>query len=188
MVKTRLRKFLEEIKDRDTKIKIGAKNGSGFFYVGTVGDFLDKSEKYEQADIIYFDNRVKRANENLEMMLNADTSFSGFAKKQYRKWENTSTRPNFSTDAYYLFLRGHAAQLLKKFQSYISERTIRSERTSLMSRVVTDHFIADKIVEPGNVMVIQIDGKESGQYWTTDEAETIPSIKFNGVIDGEINE
>ena len=57
-----------------------------------------------------------------------------------------------------------------------------------MSRVVTDHFIADKIVEPGNVMVIQIDGKESGQYWTFDEAESTPAIKFSGNNDEETNE
>lgn len=187
MVKTRLKKFLEGIEDKDTKIKVGANNGSGYFYVGTVGDFLDNSEKYDQADVSYFDNRVKRANDNLEMMLNADTSFSGFAKKQYRKWENTATRPNFSTDAYDLFLRSHSDQLFKKFRTYINERKYRADRTPLMSRCITNSFYADKVVEPAGVIVIQIEGRESGQFWTMDEAEW-PEIKFSGNIDEESHE
>lgn len=184
----RLKKFLEGIENKKTKIKVGAKNGSGFFYVGTVGDFLDQSEKYEWADITYFDNRVKRANDNLEMMLNADTSYSGYAKKQYRKWENTGMRPNFTVDSYDVFLRGHAKQVLKKFQTYISEKQYRADRTPLMSRMVTDNFDADRVVEPAGVMVIQIDGRESGQYWTFDEAESTPAIKFSGNNDEETNE
>lgn len=182
-----LKTFLK-LRDRDTRIKVGAQNGSGFFYMGTVGDFLDNSEKYEQADISYYDNRVKRADDNLQAMLNVDTSFSGFAKKQYRKWENAGVRPNFSTDAYNLFLRGHAEQLVKKFQSYINERKYRGERTPLMNRKVTDFFAADKVVEPEDVLVLKIDGRESGQYWTFDEAESTPAIKFNGNNDEEANE
>lgn len=182
-----LKTFLK-LRDRDTQIKVGAQNGSGFFYIGTVGDFLDNSEKYEQADISYFDNRVKRANENLESTLNADTSYSGFAKKQYRKWENTGTKPIFSTDAYNQFLCGHASQLLKKFQTFINERKYRGERTPLMSRKVTDFFAADKVAEPEDVLVIQIEGRESGQYWTFDEAESIPAVKFSGYAEEEDNE
>lgn len=182
-----LKTFLK-LRDRGTRIKVGAENGSGFFYMGTVGDFLDNSEKYEQADITYFDNRVKRADDNLEAMLNADTSYSGYAKKQYRKWENTGMRPNFTVDSYDVFLRGHAMQVLKKFQTFISERQYRAARTPLMSRQVTDFFGADKVAEPEDVLVIQIEGRESGQYWTFDEAESIPALKFSGNNDEETNE
>lgn len=57
-----------------------------------------------------------------------------------------------------------------------------------MSRMVTDNFDADRVVEPAGVMVIQIDGRESGQYWTFDEAESTPAIKFSGNNDEETNE
>lgn len=181
----RLKRTLEGIEDKETRIKIGAKDGSGFFYVGTVGDFLNHSDEYEQADIAYFDNRVRRSNNNLETILNTDTSYSGYAKRQYGKWKNTGTRPNFTMDGYEVFLRGHAVQVLKKFQTYISERQYRADRTSLMSRMVTNVFDADEVVEPAGVRVIQIEGKESGQFWTMDEAKW-PVIKFSG--NGDDNE
>lgn len=57
-----LYKTIKNIKDKSTIIKIGAVDGSGFFYLGTVGDYIENKEKYEEMDRAHFENRLKRAN------------------------------------------------------------------------------------------------------------------------------
>ena len=180
----KLRMVLDIIEDKTQKIKIGADNGSSFFYVGTVEDFTANESKYEQADISYYDNCVKSAEDNLDALLNADTSFSGYAKAQYRKWVTVSARPNFSTSAYSVFLENHAHQLMVKFDSLIKERKNRLERLVLMERPVTQKFNADITVEPDGVIVLSVKGNEIGAFWTTDEADG-PQIKFGRNNDSE---
>lgn len=171
----RLKKFLEK-QERETKIKIGADNGSSWFYVGTVGDFLDNEETYEEKDISYFDNRVNSASDNLDIALNADTSYSGYAKQQYRQWKNKSTRPNFTVQGYNTFLEYTAKQMTIKFQSFVKERTIRAERLPIMSREIVETRKADRVADPG-VLNILITGYEKGAFWVTEEADG-PTVKF----------
>lgn len=179
MRKMTLEKHLEGIENKATKIKIGAANGSSFFYCGTVEDFTANADKYEELNISHWDIRVDRANDKLDKELNEDTSYSGYTKAQFRRWKSTNTRPNFTMDGYEHFLKDHAKLLEQKFQTLINERKGRADRVALMSRVVTDSFLANTTIEPDETRVIMVEGTERGAFWTTSEAGE-PTMRYGG--------
>ena len=174
-----LYRTIKNIKDKSTIIKIGAVDGSGFFYLGTVGDYLENKEKYEEMDRAHFENRLKRANENFEYLLNLDTSFSGYAKRQYRNFKNSGQLPNFSMIGYNQFLELHSQQLITKYNTLNQEKAISANNSPLNSREVKEVFEAERVAEPNGATVIIIKGSEMGVYWTTDETE-LPTMELRG--------
>lgn len=183
-----LKEFLEEL-DASTKIKIGAENGSSFFYVGVVEDLLNNLSQYDEKDHKHYDDRVNNVERRLQVALNKDTSYSGFAKRQYNDWKNKKRKPIFDVDSYNVFLKKHSESIQKLFESLVKEKTIRFERKKLGVREVINTFVADTNVEPVMCIVIIIEGDECGVFWDTNESPnsqmSFGTSDSEGDIDGE---
>ena len=67
----------------------------------------------------------------------------------------------------------------QKFQTLINERKGRADRVALMSRVVTDSFLANATIEPDETRVIMVEGTERGAFWTISEAGE-PTMRYGG--------
>lgn len=178
--------------DPKEKIKIGAKNGSGFFYVGTAEDFLFHLTEYEKGNSTYYDERMKKSESRLLSELNKDTSFSGWAKSQFKRWRTKGSTPKFEVDDYNDFLKSYSALITKLFNCVKQRKQNKILRKPLPTRQVSNHFIADYAVEDDKVIAITIEGKENGAFWGLYETDGKPHLKYvenedsiEGVDDGD---
>lgn len=169
------------------KIKIGAKNGTGYFYMGTVRDFLESKEVFRDMDHAYFEKRKKSAEKNFNTELYRDVSVSAFVRKEFQKDKIAGERPIFTQAAYEQFVANYLKCLSKKYQKLLKERQIFITHVPLLNRTVVEDFNADQSVDD-NTMAIIIEGHEMGAYWMFSEAKSLPTMKFSFVAPDEEEE
>lgn len=161
-------------------IKIGS--NSGYFYVGKLGDLhlaeLDAKCKG------YAIQRLTNARKNLDTCLKNAPTPGSFAKVRIQRYDATGiTREGWEV---------RLDEFFKQVNADLNAINVAQERldgyVSILDREVKDVKKSIRAVDPG-VTSIVIEGYEDGAYWTTDEAETLPSTKFGidteGVDDEE---
>lgn len=174
--------------DPEQPIKIGAKDGSSFFYLGTPKDMLatfdTSSTRYGEYDMVIYnayERAIKRYEEQVSDSYNdamkyaqehgAELTAKGF-KKALRTIFNSDTAKN-----------------ILKMENKLAEAVAHQRQTkSMQDREVMDSFKADKVVD--DCLAIIVEGFEYGRYWTTDEApkdggNVKPSIKLSNSAEGE---
>lgn len=174
--------------DPEQPIKIGAKDGSSFFYVGTPADMLatfdTSSKRYGEYDMVIY-RSYERAIKNYEIEANAAYE-SAMKDAQERGAELTAK--GFKK-ALRIIFNSDASKAILKIEDKLAKTTAHQRQTkSLQDREVMDSFIADKVVD--DCFAIIVEGFEYGRYWTMDEApkdgDTVkPSIKLNNSAEEE---
>lgn len=180
-----LREYLME-KDEGTLLKIGANDGSSFFYCGTAGDFL---ANIENIDRILFD-KTRAAKERMKKEFlksmqgfiytekaaeTAKRNAEGKEEKKgkekdmtYTEWTEMKIRE--STEGLRMAYNEWLAIVAQKQAAAIAAEKLVSEPRSVLDRKVITVFLADAIVEPEVTINVLVYGWEIGQYWTLDEA------------------
>jgi len=180
-----LREYLTE-KDDGTLIKVGANDGSSFFYCGTAGEFLANIEAIDEGLRDKTKNAMKvlrreflksmqgfSYSENGETMAarNAETKTETTAENDMSFTAWTEQKIKESTEglrrAYNEWLAGVGQ---KQADAIAAEKLMREEKSVLEREVITV-FAADAIVEPELTLCVLIFGWENGQYWTMDEVK-----------------
>ena len=169
---------------RDSRLKVGAADGSGFFYIGTVGDFLDNIDKYSE-------RTLKALNISAENTLNSFIAMSRCfpAPDEYFKWGEETPLGTILDDIKRTESRfdwhgsnNSAMQYFKNLSLYIKKTSEHRRRAQtaearvkqfvpFASRDVEDIFIASSVVEPEETLVFMIEGFEFGDYWSSDEVK-----------------
>lgn len=173
---------LLETLDPEQPIKIGAKDGSSFFYVGTPADMLatfdTSSKRYGEYDMVIY-RSYERAIKNYAVESNA--AYENAMKDAAERGAELTAK-GFKK-ALRIIFNSDAAKVIRKVEDKLAKTTANQRQTkSLKDREVMDSFIADKVVD--DCLAIIVEGFEYGRYWTMDEApkdgDTVkPSIKLN---------
>ena len=174
---------LLETLDPEQPIKIGAKDGSSFFYVGTPADMLatfdTSSKRYGEYDMVIY-RSYERAIKNYE--IEANVAYDN-AMKDAEKRGAELTAKGFKK-ALRLIFNSDASKAILKIEDKLAKTTAHQRQTkSMQDREVMDSFKADKVVD--DCLAIIVEGFEYGRYWTMDEApkgfgdRVKPSIKLN---------
>lgn len=170
-----LREFLKEKKDEGIEfVKIGAKNGSGFFYAGYIQDFEDRLETFNTQ----FQNETKAGAERVKTHFiqytskfsaqsalkkaPGDDDLNKFAKSRIEE-ATKSIREEFD-----MWLSNCARISMEMSDAY----KLVNKPVPVMDRQVLDTFMASDIVEDEPTVVAIIYGWENGSFWTIDEAKT----------------
>ena len=168
----------------NARLKVGAANGSGFFYIGTVKDFLDNIDKYSE-------RTLKALNISAENTLNSFIAMSRCfpAPDEYFKWGEETPLGTILDDIKRTESRfdwhgsnNSAMQYFKNLSLYIKKTSEHRRRAQtaearvkqfvpFASRDVEDIFIASSVVEPEETLVFMIEGFEFGDYWSSDEVK-----------------
>lgn len=150
-------------------IKIGS--NSGYFYVGKTGD-LDIYELDAKCKG-YAIQRLTNARKSLDACLKNAPTPGSFAKVRIQRY-----------DAAGIDMDGWNARLedfFKQVNAGLKAINVAQERidgyVSILDRDVKDMRKSIQTADKGVVSIV-IEGYEDGAYWTTDEAETLPSTKF----------
>lgn len=166
-----LKKTLRKL-DPGQKIKVGAKEATSFFYVGTVDDLLDNIQVYNAYCKLHIEKTRKRAEDLLKSTIANYPTLADYAKS-----ECLMTKPRLNYDGY--------IKVVNEWFNSVKKLNERKERKSvwdnefikLPDREVLEVAMCDPTSDY-NVMRIIIRGHEYGKYWTADEAPKIPSCAF----------
>ena len=137
----------------DTAIKLGSKDGSGFFYCGTIRDLMNKCGTYD------------------EILYNREAHLIKRCQERIRQMENGPVPEHMDKDQFDAELerrRARLAWLQESHKNYIH----------LADREVIQDYDATGFDE-GAIIVI-IEGYENGAYWTLDEVKTPMSFARGG--------
>ena len=153
----------------DQKIKIGAKGGTSFFYIGTAEDFVDNIWPYTTAAREWNNGNCARAENLLRQALGKDHSPRDYCEKILLDPLSYPTMQGYQS-----YVENYFANIATQKKYY--ERALKSKNCfrPLYEREVLEERKAD--ADPGYLILI-ITGMESGIYWTSDEV-TPPSLTF----------
>lgn len=160
----KLKKQLETLPD-EALIKVGAKNGSGWFYVGTVEELKRYMDVYN--DTVY--NRwkyiVKNATERLERAVDNTPTWAMYIRGTAKTMGIDTA--DFSFESYLKSCRRYESKLMKMRTLKQKYERIRDSYIHLEKREVVSCEKSDPVVDA--TFNIIIDGSETGVVWTSDE-------------------
>ena len=149
--------FGQFVKKNTGDIKVGAKNGTNFFYIGTCEDFLDRIEGYEEKILDYNNARLRGAKARFY------TTSQNFPTPETYIKRNPKAK---STD--------YLKALDQWFNDYRRRKQIYEEwaewmrtYTALQNRKVFDSYAATGYDE--GYTIVLVEGQERGSYWTANE-------------------
>ena len=157
--------------DNDMGMKVGAYDGNGFYYIGTVGDFAENIIEYDNAVKDRAVKQVKKSEKALKETLSSAPKLEDYAKEQLKKDIKDLTFMGFQVEVEIWF---HDVEVKQKTLAKREERL--KSFIHLAHRNVRDYAMCDTGVEE-NCLRVLLDGHENGAFWMMNEA-TPPSLRF----------
>lgn len=150
----KIEELLKDYPD-DYDLKVGAKNGAGYFYCGTVGDFKANIDKISDVIRNHLEQKYKNHSRTVEYDINNFISTA-----QAYDYVDISDRisafePMILQIAKHINTKRNANERLRKF-------------VPIKERDVADSFIS---MLEDNCLAVTIDGTESGKFWGGFEAD-----------------
>ena len=161
MKENNLKKVMQDL-PADAKCKVGTETGACYFFIGTVGEFLDNLDKIDELAKAFLDRRLRVARKNLLTMVNAPMDLETYGKTEYNKLPY-DILPDFSVEGFHKA----RAEYLKKLQNratYVMDcdRAI-DLRVPLERREIVNISRSDKLI--GDGIIIIVEGDEAGRWW-----------------------
>lgn len=145
----------------EMNVKIGAKDGSAFFYCGTLTRLKYSFDIIDDNLQNWYMQRVEDTKAKLQRALNREWSPSVYASCRYRRSGTVGTY-----EEYMKAVQAYFAELEKIRREHISAKEKCQNREPLYLRTIYEFY--PSIDEP-NTTIIIITGDEPGKYWTTNE-------------------
>lgn len=190
-----LKDLLMSIPD-NTMLKIGAVNGSSYFYVGTAEDFLDNLETYTEQGYKSFKKTLKSTTADWNLQKEAFPEYPSSCTSDLGRMDISSwllkIRKGFCTPSENL-PNGIWSKRMYRFINDLSNWTIQTEKRRKSAeaakyrfdhfkpydkRDIVDTFWATDGVEDGEVLVVHIEGWELGYWWLVSEVKKRPAYKI----------
>lgn len=171
-----LKRILREL-DPNQKIKVGSKESSCFWYVGTADDMLKNLQVYNAYCDLHIDTMRSNAEGNLKRALAAFPS-----PADYARCELECKKPRLTAEGYMSALNVWFADIIRLNEK--KEQKVRwdKEYQRIDDREVLESTMSDPTVE-NDVMRIIVHGHEHGKYWMFCEAPRLPSCAFAASFD-----
>ena len=177
-----------------TRVKVGAEDGNGYFYCGTAEHLLAHLDEYSAEMEAYFRNLRDTAQEELEDLKNRPpkepTDWRALKQKSAGKViaeiiKRAHEGEQTGQDRLILKYLAEVGRYTTKMQQ-VHEKLARAQKLAedfvpLGERHVAERFQADSVAEPLPVTVLKVRGVEGGKYWTVDEAKDKP-FALTGVL------
>ena len=174
----KLKEYLKSL-DSNATIKVGGKDGSGYFYVGTPADMLENMDKYNGMLIKSADKQVKFARDELDWFIEGlvtDVKVAGLRIDS-----------NHLKDVLEYCLKDETLKAaIKSKNKYESYKRHRGVMGVLGEREVEEEIPADSAADEG-VQIVLVSGYEIGRFWFTGDVKKdksgnlIPCLKTSNM-------
>ena len=194
--------LLEKLNELDDgmKLKVGAVNGTSYFYCGTVGEFKARVGEYSRkGEKIYRDSAERAQTEMDNVIRDRPKIPSGFANILDKRFIDVLD------EVYECATSEVRSPMQLRMVRYVAELGVWARKADAVrrrmktskallgvwipyeERKVSTWFMADATVEPEETVIVQIDGHECGEYWLISDADGKKhfSIKAIGTSEGE---
>jgi len=166
-------KLMKILKDTTCKnVKVGAKDGSGFFYAGTVNNFIENFDMIDKACKKEAKDTANRRKEELDKLCSSAPTPEMWARKCVAR-DNLDDlncaryEQNLGRHFHKIAHAAEAAKLAKDRNKYYAK---------LGSRNVIDCYASNM---DEDCVIIIVEGYEVGKYWTLDEAPEGQAVCFD---------
>lgn len=173
-------KFIQTLPDNQM-IKVGSKNGCGWWYVGQVSDFIKKMTDISLELQKSLKTTEKAAERSLDSKLRNWPTPERYARFQLRK---NDFEKSLNYNAYNTMLTGWFISVTKQKKAVIKAKENAKSFVELSKREVIETSKADEAIEEDCIRIL-VEGVEDGMFWSTDEAENLPAIGIRGPISQE---
>lgn len=189
--------------DDELPLKIGAVDGSSYFYCGTVGEFRRRIDEYSAKGEKLYRESAEKSKKAYDDLSNRSPVFpngfynllemklGGALKEMAHCVTDPARTPMQVKMVRYIGELGkwaRATDIARRRAK--SANSLFSEWSPYGERRVREFFMADNVAEPDATMVIHIDGYELGSYWLISDAKKKPgfSLKAIGIGDEVVDE
>lgn len=162
-------------------IKIGAKGGEGFFYIGTAKDFLDNIKSHEIEVNNHAQKMITKAKDKLKATLKSYPTPETFARKILSKDEDRLTAEYYISGLNVWFYE------VKKAKSLVDRREAYCEKLVPLSKRAVIEAAESGVPREEGAKRIFIEGKEKGAFWMISEAKKtkrVGVVSFYGDVKG----
>ena len=170
-------KYIKTLPD-EQMIKVGSKNGCGWWYVGTVVDFIKMMDEISLELNKSLKATEKASVRNLETKLRNWPSPERYARFQLRK---NDFEESLTYNAYNAWLSNWFTAIAKQKKAVIKAKGNIKNFVELSKREVIETSKADEAIEEDCLRIL-IEGVEDGAFWSTDEAQKLPAVGVRGPI------
>lgn len=154
----------------DRRLKLGAHNGSSFFYVGTVADVRENMDLYSRKLRNYAKMQLINAKADLEQKLRNPPTLQRYAMAQVK-----TEKPDWTIDGFHAQAAGWLRDVKRLAGNLDKADRQYKAFADLPIREVLSHFDADPLVDTDTTVII-VEGFEKGRYWTASESNGRCSI------------
>lgn len=162
----------------EKKLKVGAENGSAFFYCGTVGDFIANITDYSLLCKQNALDTFERAKSRLDYRVKNPPTVETFVQSEMK-----NDKKDFSMDNFFRYVQHYFKSLDRLINSLENAKSKLEKFKPLTEREVVEIREADPVADQ-DVTIAIITGYEAGSYWTAKEAWN-KSISFSSVYSDE---
>lgn len=164
---------LEKYEDSQ-KLKVGSLQS--FFYVGTVGDFRDNIKEVSGKLFIVLKDRTERKRQEYETRLENPPTI-----KDYCRYEEGKAQ-KYTVENYLAYLNQWLETTQKRLIGYQNAKEREANFVPLEKRNVKS-IRESSAIDP-NCVILVLEGRETGRFWTTDEAEP-GSVSIGSMMEAE---
>jgi hypothetical protein len=163
----------------EKKLKVGAENGSAFFYCGTVGDFIANITDYSLLCKQNALDTFERAKSRLDYRVKNPPTVETFVQSEMK-----NDKKDFSMDNFFRYIQ-HYFKSIDRLINSLENAKIKLEKFKPLSERETIEIREADPIADQNATIMIITGYEVGSYWTVEEAGNRKSISFSSVYSDE---
>ena len=174
--------ILADLRQREGDVKIGAKDGSAFYWIGKCNKLTDKQIENIERDINGWAKKRILASENeIARLIHAKPTIEAYVEELVK---NEEVEGCGSVEGYLDALRAWLEKLDNQKRLLIRKRQDYVNRKPLLQKKVFDAYLTVASWE-NNALVLILEGIEAGSFWDKLEAngEKLDTTRFKESAD-----
>ena len=178
----KLSKFLKTL-PKNQIIKVGTKEGNGWWYVGTAKDLADNIDIYDSMMMETAEKYLKCGKSAFNSKISKGTpEYYIRAVANGENWKNLMDIAHYND-----WLSNWFKSMARKKSKLDKLEEYYKSYQHLHAREVVDSSKADDAIEEDCIRIV-IAGIERGVYWATSDAKELPSVGFDACSDEKLSE
>lgn len=155
--------------DKNRIYKIGAKDGSGFFFIGTGQEFLDKVDNLD-LDLRKSAEQIAASGRKIcrKYCVEAPSISQYLTEAMTAADANDGKGFKVSFDGYLAMCKKYVDQSNARYKGMVKKEKYAKDWQMLHKREVVESYRSED--EPGGLIVI-VTGNEAGRYWSLSEVQ-----------------
>lgn len=154
--------------DENQLVKVGSKDGSSWFYIGTKKVLIGNDLIYDAEIENWLKDRLDTAKKTLNDKMKCEPTYFNFTKGEIDKFLNGGIC-DLSIEKYHEYVQRYWKGIMTRARTVIKREGAIKTQIPLLSRPVVS---ADESIKGDGIRIV-IEGTEEGRFWDKEEADEL---------------